>query len=118
MENKDLLQSILEIASKEKYPDIHLTTAQFPIIRDLTGQLSQLKEIKENKIEKLSQLDIKNFIKEIAWDLGVLKFERDKELDTSILSNLGDRYRVNCYMDTAWYSIALRLIPSKIPTLD
>ena len=118
MDKVELLHAILKIASNKRYPDIHLTTSQFPVIRDLTGQLFELKEIEGNKIEIFKKLDIKNFIKEIAWELGVLKFEKDKELDTSILSSLGDRYRVNCYMDTAWYSIALRLIPSKIPTLE
>ena len=40
------------------------------------------------------------------------------ELDTSIQIENGDRYRVNCYKDTKWYSIALRIIPSHIPTLE
>jgi twitching motility protein PilT len=29
-----------------------------------------------------------------------------------------DRYRVNCYVDTNGYSIALRIIPRQIPTLE
>ena len=40
------------------------------------------------------------------------------ELDSSYQFKDGNRYRVNCYMDTAGYSVALRLIPEKIPTLE
>jgi len=55
MENLKLLYSILEITSKEKYPDIHLTTSHFPILRNLTGELFKLDKIWENKIEKLTK---------------------------------------------------------------
>jgi len=40
------------------------------------------------------------------------------ELDTSYALLDADRYRVNCYKDTAGYSVALRIIPSDIPTLE
>ena len=30
----------------------------------------------------------------------------------------GNRYRINCYIDSSWYNIALRLIPHEIPTLE
>jgi twitching motility protein PilT len=40
------------------------------------------------------------------------------DLDISYQYNNGNRYRVNCYMDTNGYSIAMRLIPEKIPTLE
>ena len=57
-------------------------------------------------------------IEQIAGKSGVLNFIEKKELDTSYELDNNERYRVNCYMDSAGYSIALRHIPSNIPTLE
>lgn len=120
MENKELLYKFLEIASKNKYPDIHLVTGQFPIFRNNSWDLFRLEKIDEQDIEifKLKKEDIIDFIREIVWEWWFAKFELNKELDTSVATKDYDRYRVNCYMDTAWYSIALRIIPNKIPTME
>jgi len=40
------------------------------------------------------------------------------ELDISYSFKDTERYRVNCYMDTNGYSIAMRIIPREIPTLE
>jgi twitching motility protein PilT len=40
------------------------------------------------------------------------------EIDTSYPFDNGDRYRVNCYKDNNGYSIAMRIIPNKIPSLE
>ncbi|MDD3646063.1 MAG: type IV pilus twitching motility protein PilT [Candidatus Gracilibacteria bacterium] len=118
MDNKELLYAILQLASKEKYPDIHLTSNHYPILRNHSGELFNLESNGELKFQILTKEIVKEFIEEIAGNGGLHKFEENKELDTSIAIENGDRYRVNCYMDTAGYSIALRIIPSKIPTLE
>ena len=118
MENKELFYKLLELASKEKYPDIHLTTWNLPIMRNHSWELFKLEEIDDIKLEKLTKETVKDFIIEIIWKEGFEKFLENKELDTSIEITNEDRYRVNCYIDTAWFSIALRIIPKKIPTIE
>jgi twitching motility protein PilT len=136
MVSKQLLNTILEFASKQAYPDIHLNTWFLPKIRDINGNIENLTSINTSKkvtdevslekkvIEETIQMPIltKELIREIiiaiVWENWYENFELMMELDTSYSINKWDRYRVNCYMDSAWYSVALRIIPSKIPTLE
>jgi len=48
MNNKELFYKLLEIASKEKYPDIHLTTWNLPIMRNHSWELFKLEEIDDD----------------------------------------------------------------------
>ncbi len=118
MNSKELFYKILNLASKEKYPDIHLTTWNLPIMRNHSWELFKLEKIEEEKLNILTKNIIKDFIIEIIWNEGLENFIKNKELDTSIELENEDRYRINCYFDTAWYSIALRIIPKEIPTLS
>lgn len=118
MNDKELFYKIINYSSKEKYPDIHLTTWNFPILRNHSWNLFRLENIDGEKINILQKQQIKNFIIEIIWEEWFKHFLEKKELDTSIEIENKDRYRVNCYLDSAWYSIALRIIPKEIPTLE
>lgn len=136
MASKQLLNTILEFASKQGYPDIHLNTWFVPKIRDRNGNIENIKDIvisnsvtdKETWEETVSEENIimpiltteiiKDIIIAIAGQNWYENFELSMELDTWYSISQWDRYRVNCYMDSAWYSIALRIIPSKIPTLE
>lgn len=136
MDSKVLLKHILDLTTKERYPDIHLNTWYFPIIRNNNWDLTHIEKIeilvKEYKNENwetiketenielkvLEKKDIEEIIKIIAWNEGFEKFIKNFELDTSYKYEDKDNYRVNCYFDTAWYSIALRIIPSEIPTIE
>ena len=135
MVSKQLLDTILDYASKQACPDIHLNTWFLPKIRDRNGEINDLNSIKIQKnilndswIEKIVEEDIqmpilwnqmvKEIIIAIVWDNWFENFELMMELDTSYSLKWWDRYRVNCYIDSAWYSIALRIIPSKIPTIE
>ena len=118
MEIKDFFKEILNLASENKYPDIHLTTWNLPILRSHKWELFPVKELAWEPTKELTRTEIQEIMKIIAWTEGLLKFKKDKELDVSIAQENWDRYRVNCYMDTAGFSIALRIIPSDIPTMD
>lgn len=136
MEIKNLLKLIFDLTHEKRYPDIHLNTWSFPIIRNNNWELERLENIEivkkefvnENwetiketeKIEfnKLTKEEISQAIKIIAWTEWYEKFTKNFELDTSYKHENKDNYRVNCYIDTAWYSIALRIIPTKIPTIE
>ena len=121
-ETKKLLDYILRFASEKWYPDIHLSTWWLPKIRNHTWDINDLEEIVINwetiKTYILSKEIIIDIIKILVWEEWFKKFEDNKELDSSYsLENL-DRYRINCYVDSNGYSIALRIIPSKIPTME
>lgn len=131
-----LLHEIFDLTTKEKYPDIHLNTGSYPIIRNHSGDLVRLNEIEKVIGEKqddngnmipiiekkqlplLTKEIIEHIITEISGAEWLQKFKENYELDNSYRYKQKDRYRVNCYMDTSGYSVALRIIPSKIPTLE
>lgn len=119
---KDLLYSILDITTREKYPDIHLNTWFKPIVRNLNWEIIKLEKLnisgQEIDAPQLTKEMVKNIIIELAWYNGMDKFMENFELDTSFKYLDKNRYRVNCYIDSNWFSVALRLIPSKIPTLE
>lgn len=66
------------------------------------------------------------FSKEKIWEIIKIMvseedfeyFLKEKEIDLSYKIESWDRFRVNCYFDTSGYSIAFRLITSKIPSME
>jgi Tfp pilus assembly pilus retraction ATPase PilT len=68
MNSKELFYKILNFASDNKYPDIHLTTGNLPIMRNHSGELFKLENFNDNPDEKnkiLTKNNIKDFIIEI-----------------------------------------------------
>lgn len=121
MNSKELLNNILIFASQENYPDIHINSWGKIKIRNKSGEIEDLNSIKIDWWDlSIHEIDIKwveDIIVWISWEKWFEKFKENMELDSSYQIIWWDKYRVNCYMDTAWYSIALRRIPNKIPTL-
>lgn len=122
-EMTDFLNQILSIASQKKYSDVHLSTWAYPLIRDHSGKIQDIDEIVNEtwesiKIPVLSKEQIESIILSIAWEGGLQKFKETFELDVSYKYEEKERYRVNCYIDSNGYSIAMRSIPQKIPTLE
>lgn len=122
MTSKELINYILAYCSEKKYPDIHINTGKKIKIRNDSGLIVNLEKIdvnsKELIIPEMTLEMIKSIICVLAWKSWYEKFELDMELDISYRIDSQDRFRVNCYIDSDGYSIALRIIPSKIPDLD
>lgn len=122
MTPKELLHAILDISHKNKYPDIHIGTGKKAYTRNTSGEIVRIDEIEvegtrmENPI--LTKEIIFEFIRIIWGEEIAKKFSLEWELDTSYDFVGKDRYRVNCYSDSNGYSIAMRIIPKKVPTLD
>ena len=93
-----------------------------PKIRDKSWEIEDIESInvdwKEVKVWVLTKEQVLKMIEVLVWKNWVLDFIHEKEIDSSYSFREESRYRVNCYMDSAWYSIALRLIPNDIPTID
>ncbi len=118
MNSLELLFAIFDITTKEKYPDIHLNTWFLPIIRNHSWDLIKLENINNSKTNILTKENLEDIIIELAWKEWFEKFKTNFELDTSYRYKDKDRYRINCYIDSNWYSIALRIIPSLIPSIE
>jgi len=85
-------------------------------VKDEEWNIIQEKEVFKTNI--LSKEDISEIIKILVWEKGFNDFLEKFELDSSYKYKDFDRYRVNCYMDTSWYSVAMRIIPKDIPSLE
>lgn len=121
MNSLELFEKILDLTTQERYPDIHITSKNTPIIRNHSWELQKLTSdilwLKEENII-LESKNVEEIISRIAWKEWLEKLKTNLELDTSYQYKTFDRYRVNCYIDSMWYNIALRIIPSKIPSVQ
>ncbi len=122
MEIRSIFNAILDKASTENYSDIHFSTWSTPMIRDISGEIVELKSVMLDGMDTqtiaFTRPDIEAIIEIVTSKQGVEKFKTDLELDTGYRYSETSRYRVNCYVDSNGYSIAFRGIPQNIPTLD
>ena len=122
MTTKDLFLAILKFSSDNKYPDIHINSGHLPIYRNHNWEIETLKNVIIEWVEieapNLTKELVREIIMLIIGEKNMIMFENSMEYDTSYLYENWDRYRVNCYKDNNWYSIALRIIPSKIPSIE
>ncbi len=128
MTSKELINHILEYTSAKWYSDIHINTDTLIKIRNKSWDIVNLEEVeiinsqtqeKEFlKIPVMTKKNITSIIYILAWERWYEKFQLEMELDNSYSIENWNRYRVNCYMDTNGYSIAMRAIPNKIPSLE
>jgi len=122
MEYWNYIDTILEYATKQGFSDIHLKTDSYIKIRNKNWEIDDLIEFETDwKIQKLEILSIENIrgiIKTIIWEDWYTQFKETYELDTSYTTKgNSEKYRVNVYHDSEWYSIAFRTIPKIIPSL-
>lgn len=108
---KEKIDLLLRAAFELKASDIHLTVGVPPVMR-INGDLKRYGK------EVLTPLDTEGMAKEIVpvhmWQL----FKDKGELDFSYGIPGVSRFRVNTYHQRACVSMAIRIVPSKIPTLE
>jgi len=68
--------------------------------------------------ERFTAVDTQRMMYDILTDEQIQRFESTWELDFSYALQRKARFRVNIYKDKGAVSAALRLIPTKMPTLD
>ena len=108
---KELEQLIVTVI-KEGGSDLHITEGRHPTIR-VTGALIPLL-----KHKVLSKEDTLGFITELLTAENKKRFLETKEVDFSYGYKNEARFRGNGYFQQGTVSIALRLIPRKIRTLE
>lgn len=107
------LKGVMQQAAEHHSPDLHLQVGQPPIIRLRNGSLSALE-----KAPVLTKADIDEIIADITTESQREVFARESQLDFSYHLEGVSRFRVNIYQEYHGPSIAFRLIPDQIPTLD
>lgn len=112
MNYKEELSDLIKIVFQEGASDLHLSEGKKPTIR-VSGLLFPL-----IKREVLSKEDLLGVLSELITKDNKEKFLKDKELDFSYGMENGERFRGNAYFQQGMVSIALRLIPKKIKSIE
>jgi len=119
---KEIFFALLDLSIKQKFPDIHLNPNRLPTVRNRSGEIELVETLQVGQenitLSVLTGADITQIIEEIIPAKGYEKFATVLELDASYQYQDGTKYRVNCYMDVSGPNIALRQIPSDIPSLE
>ncbi len=103
----DLLKQAVNIGAS----DIHITVDSNVIAR-VRGQFMNLTN------NKLTSLDTKKIVKEIAGDENYKRLNENGECDFSVSIETGERFRVNAYKQKGNYAVAIRTITSEIPKFE
>ncbi|MBU4204591.1 PilT/PilU family type 4a pilus ATPase [Patescibacteria group bacterium] len=112
MDYLNQIKKLLAIVLEEEASDLHISVGHRPTLR-ITGQLIPL--AKEKKIESVDAEGIANALMN---DLQQKKFLEEKEIDFSHDFEGRARFRINVFFQTGDISLALRLIPVKIKTIE
>ncbi len=105
------IDELLELIIAKKGSDLHIAQGIPPCIRT-DG------ELEPTNYENMSPLDIQQMMYAILTDEQIQKFESNWELDFSYALQKKARFRVNIFRDKGSVAASLRLIPTKIPTLE
>jgi len=112
MDYSTLLKKLLKIVIDEEASDLHISVGHRPTLR-ITGQLIPL--LKEKKIEAQ---DSESIVFSLMNDLQRKKFLEEREIDFSYDFEEKARFRVNVFFQRNYISLAMRLIPKKIKTVE
>lgn len=107
-----LLQELLSLTVKEQASDLHLSSGYLPTLR-ITGRLVPL-----IKRKKLSPKDTQSLSEALMTKLQLERFLQEKDIDFSYNFEDKTRFRVNIFLQKGEASIALRLVPAKIKTIE
>jgi twitching motility protein PilT len=112
MEYKNELNDLIKTVFQEGASDLHLSEGKKPTIR-VSGMLLPL--VKREAINKEMMVGI---LSELVTKENRDYFLKNKELDFSYGAENGERFRGNAFFQQGMISIALRLIPRNIKTLE
>lgn len=105
------INKILDVAIKKNASDIHLTNDINPVLR-VDGELEVLNEFDINNKDLLE-----SYTKELFSEDDLENYKKNKYLDGSFQYK-DSRFRVHIYRQMESDAIALRLIPTEIPSFS
>ncbi len=109
---KRYLDQLLATAAQNSASDLHLSPGNYPTLR-VDGRLIAL-----TNEEILSKESLEGLIFAILGEERKARFLSEKEVDFSIETAGGNRFRVNTYQTKSGYAATLRLIPDKVRNLE
>ena len=105
------LRELCRLAVERRASDIHLTEHSPPLLR-IHGELTPL------KMAPLTREDTKRLVYRLLSDQQRAQFEQELELDVSIAVPDVARFRVNVHLQRGSVEAAMRLVSSRIPSLQ
>jgi len=109
---KNQLNELLALTIKEQASDLHISAGHPPVLR-IAGRLVPL-----IKMKKLSAEDTQGLAFALMTEPQQERFLKEKDVDFSYHFEERARFRVNVFWQRESVSVALRLIPAKIPTIE
>ena len=106
------LKKLLEITIKEQASDLHLSVGYSPVLR-IADQLIPLVREKELLLQECEGLAFA-----LMTDEQKERLLKEKEIDFSYNFEDKARFRINIFFQRGYLSSALRLIPTKIRTIE
>jgi twitching motility protein PilT len=107
------LREVLEYVVREEGSDIHLKVNSKPLAR-IHGRLAPIEQF-----EPLTSADTERMAREMLDDpLKVEEFDTEHEVDFSYSVHGLARFRVNAFSQRGTISVALRVIPFAVKTVD
>lgn len=106
------LDVLFKVVEKRKASDLHLVVGLPPVLR-IDGELEEI-----SAHTPLTEKSIKELIFGILDRGQEEKFEREKEMDFAHEIEDGTRFRVNIFFEKGNMSLAARLIPQEVPTME
>ncbi|MDP3093943.1 MAG: PilT/PilU family type 4a pilus ATPase [bacterium] len=112
MDYPSKLKELLSLTVKEQASDLHLSVSHPPIIR-INGKLIPLV-----KHEVLTNEDTTALASVLMTEDQFQRFQQDKDIDFSYNFENRARFRINIFFQSGDVSCAMRLIPTRIKTVE
>jgi twitching motility protein PilT len=109
---KKQLEEILELAIEKEATDVHISPGLPPVIR-IDSQLTPL-----DKKPVLTAQETQEIAFSLLSEERKEKFLGQKDIDLSLSYKNKARFRINIYYQLGRISVALRLIPTKVRTIE
>jgi twitching motility protein PilT len=106
------LKSLLRTVAQQNGSDLHLVVARYPTMR-LDGKLYSL-----SQDSILTPEDIESLSDALLTESNKKKLTAEKQVDFSYNFENKARFRTNVFFQKGYISVAMRLIPDKIKTLE
>ncbi|MFH1575370.1 MAG: PilT/PilU family type 4a pilus ATPase [Candidatus Nealsonbacteria bacterium] len=106
------LKELLALTVKQQASDLHISCGHPPVLR-VQGMLIPLL-----KQKKITPETADGLARVLLQDDRYSRFLKEKEIDFSFNFEDSARFRVNVFFQKGNISCALRLVPSKIPTIE
>jgi len=112
MDYSSKLKELLDLTVKEQASDLHFSVSHPPLLR-ISGKLVPLVKFADLKSE-----DCQGLAFVLMSEEQKTRFSQDKDIDFSYNFEGRARFRVNIFTQLGDLSVAMRLVPAKIKTID